>query len=85
MTAAPSRSAARRRTRTAIRSSSAGVWIGTAPRSVTGPVYTRICLLDRLGGLAAAFFSSAAATMTTAAAIPRARVMAASAAPERAW
>ena len=49
------------------------------------PVYTRICLSDRLAGSAADFFSSAAATITTAAAIPSARVIAASAAPERAW
>ena len=67
-----------------MRSSSAGVWTATTSGSLT-PVYTRICRSDRFGGSASAFFSSAAATTTTAAAMPRASVIAASAAPERAW
>jgi hypothetical protein len=53
--------------------------------NAVAPVYTRICRLDRFGPSPADRFSSAAATITTAAAIPSARVMAASAAPERAW
>ena len=57
--------------------------------SCVGPVYTRIWRSDRLGSSAAirssSFFSSAAAVTVTAAAMPRARVTAASAAPDRAW
>ena len=57
--------------------------------SCVGPVYTRIWRSDRFGRSAAnrsfSRCSSAAAVTTTAAAMPRARVMAASAAPERAW